>query len=60
MAQTQSITRTTFSRRTVNAKSGMVLPATLTPQTDFNLMDTACVVYHRVTCSATVKALGHI
>ena len=25
----------------------MILPATITPQTDFNSMDTACVVYHR-------------
>lgn len=33
--------------RTITAKSGMILPATITPQTDFNLMDTACVVYHR-------------
>src|SRR4051794_13749461 len=33
--------------RTVVAKSGMVLPATITPQTDFNLMETACAVYHR-------------
>jgi len=33
--------------RTITAKSGMILPATITPQTDFNLMDTACVIYHR-------------
>jgi predicted DNA-binding transcriptional regulator YafY len=34
--------------RAVTAKSGMILPATITPQTDFNLMDTACVVYNRM------------
>jgi predicted DNA-binding transcriptional regulator YafY len=34
--------------RTVTAKSGMILPATITPQTDFNLMDTACILYHRM------------
>src|SRR6476646_5622088 len=39
---TQSITRT------VPARSGMILPATITPQTDFNLMDTACILYHRI------------
>jgi predicted DNA-binding transcriptional regulator YafY len=33
--------------RTVTAKSGMILPATITPQTDFNLMETACIVYQR-------------
>jgi predicted DNA-binding transcriptional regulator YafY len=33
--------------RTITAKSGMILPATITPQTDFNLMETACIVYHR-------------
>src|SRR5689334_16914126 len=33
--------------RTISAKSGMILPATITPQCDFNLMDTACIVYHR-------------
>jgi len=32
---------------TVIAKSGMILPTTTTPQMDFNLMDTACIVYHR-------------
>jgi predicted DNA-binding transcriptional regulator YafY len=42
MTSTQSI-----ATRTITAKSGMVLPATITPQADFNLMDTACVVYHR-------------
>jgi predicted DNA-binding transcriptional regulator YafY len=33
--------------RTIVAKSGMILPATITPQTDFNLMETACIVYQR-------------
>ena len=33
--------------RTITAKCGMILPATITPQTDFNLMETACIVYHR-------------
>src|SRR4051794_12189458 len=40
-----TVTQSTASR-TVVAKSGMILPATITPQTDFNLMDTACAVYH--------------
>src|SRR4051794_40459437 len=42
MSSTNGITA-----RTVTALSGMMLPATITPQTDFNLMETACVVYHR-------------
>jgi len=33
--------------RTVTATSGMILPATINPHMDFNLMDTACIVYHR-------------
>jgi predicted DNA-binding transcriptional regulator YafY len=33
--------------RTVTAQSGMILPATITQQTDFNLMETACIVYSR-------------
>jgi len=33
--------------RTITAKSGMILPATITPQTDMNLMVTAIAVYHR-------------
>jgi predicted DNA-binding transcriptional regulator YafY len=33
--------------RTVTAQSGMILPATITPQTDFNVMETACIVYSR-------------
>lgn len=33
--------------RAITAKSGMIFPATITPQTAFNLMGTACVVYHR-------------
>jgi len=33
--------------RTVAAKSGMILPATIDPQTDFNLMEVACHVYSR-------------
>ncbi|MCA1666509.1 MAG: WYL domain-containing protein [Thermomicrobia bacterium] len=34
--------------RTVTCKSGMILPATITPQTDMNLMVTAIAVYHRL------------
>ncbi len=33
--------------RTITAKSGMILPATITPQTDMNLMVTAIALYHR-------------
>jgi len=33
---------------TNTAKSGMLLPATITPQTDMNLMVTAIAVYHRI------------
>ncbi len=33
--------------RTITAKSGMILPATIDPQTDFNLMEVACHVYSR-------------
>jgi predicted DNA-binding transcriptional regulator YafY len=33
--------------RTVAAKSGMILPTTIDPQTDFNLMEVACHVYSR-------------
>ncbi len=36
----QSITRT------ITAASGMLLPATITPQTDFNMMATAICLYH--------------
>jgi len=32
---------------TVTAKSGMILPTTITPQTDMNLLVTAIAVYHR-------------
>ncbi len=39
--QTQSITP-----RTVTAPSGMLLPATITPETDMNLMVTAISLYH--------------
>jgi predicted DNA-binding transcriptional regulator YafY len=31
---------------TVTAKSGMILPTTITPQTDMNLMVTAISLYH--------------
>jgi predicted DNA-binding transcriptional regulator YafY len=41
------VTINATTARTITAKSGMVLPATITPQTDFNLMETACIVYHR-------------
>ncbi len=33
--------------RTITAKSGMILPATITPQTDMNLMVTCIAIYHR-------------
>jgi predicted DNA-binding transcriptional regulator YafY len=36
------------AHRTITAKSGMLLPATITPQTDFNMMVTAISIYHRV------------
>jgi len=39
--QTQSITP-----RTVTAASGMLLPATITPETDMNLMVMAIALYH--------------
>jgi len=32
--------------RTVTAASGMILPATITPETDLNLMVTAICLYH--------------
>jgi predicted DNA-binding transcriptional regulator YafY len=41
------VTMQSTASRTITAKSGMILPATITPQTDFNLMDTACIVYQR-------------
>ena len=33
--------------RTITAKSGMILPATITPQTDLNMLVTAIAMYHR-------------
>ncbi len=33
--------------RTITAKSGMILPATITPQTDMNVMVTCIAMYHR-------------
>jgi len=42
------MTSTQFTTaRTVAAKSGMILPATIDQQTDFNLMEVACHVYSR-------------
>ncbi len=41
LMQAQSITP-----RTVTAASGMILPATITPETDMNLMVTAICLYH--------------
>ena len=41
-----TVTQSTASR-TVTCKSGMILPATITPQTDMNLMVTAIAMYHR-------------
>jgi predicted DNA-binding transcriptional regulator YafY len=32
---------------TITAKSGMILPATITPQTDMNLMVACISIYHR-------------
>ncbi len=32
--------------RSITAASGMILPATITPQTDFNMMVTAICLYH--------------
>jgi len=33
--------------RTITAKSGMLLPATITPQTDMNMLVTCIAMYHR-------------
>jgi hypothetical protein len=41
------VTSQPTASRAVAAKSGMIPPATITPQTDFNLMDTTCVIDHR-------------
>ncbi len=41
-----TVTQSTASR-TITAKSGMLLPATITPQTDMNLMVTCIAMYHR-------------
>ncbi len=41
------VTAHSTTGRTVTAKSGMVLPATITPETDMNLMVTAITLYHR-------------
>ncbi len=42
------VTTQSIATRTITAKSGMILPATITPQMEFNLMDTACIVYDRM------------
>jgi len=39
--------------RTITAASGMILPATITPQTDFNMMATAICLYHSFNESRT-------
>jgi len=41
------VTAQSTTPRTVAAKSGMILPTTIDPQTDFNLMEVACHVYSR-------------
>ncbi len=41
-----TVTQSTASR-TITAKSGMILPATITPQTDLNMLVTAIAMYHR-------------
>jgi len=41
-----TVTQSTASR-TITAKSGMLLPATITPQTDMNLLVTCIAMYHR-------------
>ncbi len=40
------VTTAQFTPRTVTAASGMLLPATITPETDMNLMVTAISLYH--------------
>ncbi len=40
------VTQQSTTPRTVVAASGMVLPATITPETDMNLMVTAICLYH--------------
>jgi len=42
MTSTQST-----ASRTITAKSGMILPATIDQQTDFNLITTAMAIYHK-------------
>ncbi len=39
--------------RTVTAASGMILPTTITPETDFNLMVTCIALYHSFNESRT-------
>jgi len=41
-----TVTQSTASR-TITTKSGMILPATITPQTDLNMLVTCIVMYHR-------------
>ncbi len=41
-----TVTQSTASR-TITAKSGMILPATIDQQTDFNLITTAMAVYYK-------------
>ncbi len=45
MSTTNGTTARTI--RTITAKSGTLLPATIAPQTDINLMVTAIAMYHR-------------
>jgi len=40
------VTAQSTAPRTVTAASGMILPATITPETDMNLMVTAICLYH--------------
>ncbi len=40
------VTVTQSTTRSITAKSGMILPATITPETDFNAMVMAISLYH--------------
>ncbi len=41
------VTAQSTAPRTVTAKSGMILPATIDQQTDFNLITTAMAIYYK-------------
>ncbi len=47
------VTTNGTTARTITAASGMILPATITPQTDMNLMVTAIALFHSFNESRT-------